>query len=259
MRTLEKAIIDLEDEICGTYHEEFPNSELRENIKENIEFVKFNLETLLKAKKEEIKQTAIDNVLKMVLDDHRIPEHWGFKNWFEYAKDRARLNNNCYIEDALECCEDIIARLAEEESVDNTMPVKELNEKYKDKILYFNGDEDGSQYVYVENIHKGKDEFEVDGVMIDIDYQDSNISVRHIENHKFSRLHYFDKCETTDELDEALMSTPCDTSMPNHIIKPEDVFNDVIGMFRWWFVEEWETKVPALGKVFAKYHKEKYK
>ena len=65
--------------------------------------------------------------------------------------------------------------------------------------------------------------------------------------------------ETTDELDEAIMSTPCDTSMPNHIIEPEDVFNDVIGMFRWWFVEEWETKVPALGKVFAKYHKEKYK
>lgn len=259
MRTLEEAIIDLEDKICGTYHQEFPNSELRKNIKENIEFVKFNLETLLRTKKKEIKQTAVDTILKMVLDDHRIPEQWGFKNWFEYAKDRARLNNEYNINDALGCCNDIIARLAEEESVDNTMPVKELNEKYKGKILYFNGDEDGSHYVYVRNIHKGEDEFEVDGVMIDVDLQDNDINVREIENFEFSKCHYFDEYKTTDELDEALMSTPCDTSMPNHIISPEDVFNDIIGMFRWWFVEEWETKIPELGKIFSKHHKEKYK
>lgn len=269
MRTLEEAILEIEDLVSGSYRRAFPNSELRNNTAEQIEFLKFNFETIAKAKKTDVKLTALKTVFDIVLDDAELPNNWkkpGINTFIEYninQGEKHRLVKYPYdVERAIEACNDIITRLAEEEKEEDSMSVKELNDKFVNKWLYFNGDESGSQCVYVKNIHRDKKTpvLLVDGVLVDYDGQDANFRLRGIENKNFSDFYYF-SCEGDDDedydgyticshLDEALMSRPCDTDMPSHIIDSKDVVKDIIELFAWEFEYGYDTQVPGMGEIF---------
>lgn len=258
MKTLEEAILDLENWVSGLYREPFPDSSLRQNPEESIEFIKFNLETLLKAKKPEIREQAFENILSNVLDNHNKPGS-GFSNYTEYARVHSyiRKGEKGYINACIDDCNTIITRLAEKGSEkEGEMSIEEINKKYHHTILYFNGDESGDQYVYVEDIHRGEEGFlEVDGVLIEHDYQDYTLSVNPIENYNFGDFYYFDSSEgdwftSTSELDEALQSSPVDDERSSHVMSPEEVVKDILEIFKWYFVEEYETKCPELGDIF---------
>jgi hypothetical protein len=249
MKTLEEAILDLENWVSGLYREPFPDSSLRQNPEENIEFIKFNLETLLKAKKPEIREQAFENILSSVLDNHNT----------EYARVHSfiRKGEKGYINACIDECNTIITRLAEKGSEkEGEMSIEEINKKYHHTILYFNGDEAGSQYVYVEDIHRGEDCLEVDGVLIDYDLQDHTLSINPIENYNFGDFYYFDFNEedwftSTSDLDEALQDPPIDTELSSHVMSPEEVVKDILEIFRWDFVEGCDTRCPELGNIFT--------
>lgn len=257
MKTLEEAILDLENWVSGMYREPFPDSSLRQNPEENIEFIKFNLETLLKAKKPEIREQAFENILSNVLDNHTISGKRGFSNYTEYARVHSyiRKDEECYVSRCIDDCNTIITRLAEKGSEKKgEMSIEEINKKYYHTILYFNGDESGSQYVYVENIHKGKENYlEVDGVLIDFGYQGHTLSIDPIEDYNFGDFYYFGSnwFTSTTELDEALQSSPVDTELPSHVMSPEKAVKDILEIFRWSFVEDYDTRCPELGNIFT--------
>ena len=244
MKTLEEAILSIEDSVSGHYRHPFHDSELRKNIEENVEFLKFNLETLLKAKKKEVKDSAIKNIRDIVLDSNPLEPR------------ACRLVDSEYtIKTCIQDCETIVVRLAEKlPDEGDTMSVQELNDKYEGKYLYFNGDEDGAQYVLVKNIHKGKDGyFEVDGIMIKADWQDNRVSVREISNYSFTDFYYFDDEEDPftkcTDLDKALESTPMDTRLPSHVISAKTVVGDIIESF-YWMLNESGSEAEELKELF---------
>lgn len=260
MKTLEEAILDLENWVSGLYREPFPDSSLRQVPEESIEFIKFNLEILLKAKKPEIREQAFENILSSVLDNHTISDKLCFSNYTEYARVHSyiRKGEKSYVNTCIDDCNLIITRLAEKEEGEGEISIEEINKKYRHTILYFNGDESGSQYVYVEDIHRGVEEdcLEVDGVLIDFDLQDHKLSINPIEDYNFGDFHYFvsnegDWFTSTSELDEALQSSPVDTKRSSHVMSPEEVVKDILEIFRWSFVEEYDTKCPELGNIFT--------
>ncbi len=260
MKTLEEAILDLENWVSGLYREPFPESNLRQNPEENIEFIRFNLETLLKTKKPEIREQAFENILGNVLDNHTISDKPGFSNYTEYARVHSyiRKGEKSYVNKCIDDCNHIITRLAEKGSEkEGEMSIEEINKKYLHTILYFNGDESGSQYVYVEDIHRGEEGcLEIDGVLIEFDFQDHTLSINPIEDYNFGDFHYFDSDEgdwftSTTELDEALQSSPVDTELSSHVMSPEEVVKDILEIFRWSFVEEYDTECPELGNIFT--------
>ena len=239
------------------------DSSLRQNPEENIEFIKFNLETLLKAKKPEIREQAFENILSSVLDNHTISGK-PFSNYTEYARVHSyirpyiRGSEISYVNQCIDDCNIIITRLAEKGSEkEGEMSIEEINKKYRHTILYFNGDEDGGQYVYVEDIHRGKEGYlEVDGVLIDHDFQNHTLSINPIEDYNFGDFYYFESSEgdwftSTSELDEALQSNPVDTKLSSHVMSPEEVVKDILEIFRWSFVEEYDTRCPELGNIFT--------
>lgn len=258
MKTLEEAILDLENWVSGMYREPFPDSSLRQNPEENIEFIRFNLETLLKTKKPEIREQAFENILGNVLDNHAISDKLCFSNYTEYARVHSyiRKGEKSYVLACIDDCNTIITRLSEKE--EGEMSIEEINKKYRHTILYFNGDESGSQYVYVEDIHRDGEEdcLEVDGVLIDFDSQDNKLSINSIEDYNFGEFYYFvsdegDWFTSTSELDKALQSSPVDTKRSSHVMSPEEVVKDILEIFRWAFVEGYDTKCPELGNIFT--------
>ena len=266
MKTLDEALLDLENWVSGMYREPFMNSELRKNTKDNIDFIKFNLGTILSAKKKDVQDAAFENILELVLDDHPIGKQWKEDNYFTHARNSSYIKPDIdrgqgyeyYIKLCLEDCDVIIKRLEEENTDDNdTMSIKELNDKYHHKYLFFNGDESGSQYVYVENIHKNKDGyFEIDGIMIDYDLQENTINVRTIENKPVEEFYYFgDDCdpyEKCSDLDDALMSRPLDTQLDNHILSAKEVAQDIIDIIQCIFeYGTWDVEIPELADIFS--------
>lgn len=269
MNTLEQAITEIEDCLSGRYREPFPESKLRKNTNENIEFLKFNLETILRAKQKDVKLSAFENILNIVLDNHLLPDSWqkeGEMNYFDYCKNKGtehRLFKYSYdIERLISFCDDIINRLREDEKDKDSMSIKELNEKYKNKWLYFNGDENGCQWVYVKNIHRDNKTpiITIDGVMMDYDGQDTQIRIYPIENKNFTDFYYFD-CEGEDDedydgftmcshLDKALQSQPCDTRLDNHIVTNKDVVEDILSIFSWEFEHGYDICVPGISQIF---------
>ena len=270
MHTIEQALLEIEDIVGGSYRTAFTNSELRKNPEEQIEFLKFNLETIAKAKKTDVKIAALKTVINIVLDDTEIPDTWRttadnrtFKDYNMNKLAEHRLVKWPHdAERAIAACDEVIARLAENSKEEDGMSVKELSDKYKNKWLYFNGDEDGCQWVYVKNIHRDKKTpvLCVDGVMVDYDGQDSTFRIYGIENKNFSDFYYFG-CEGEDDenydgyvfcssLDKALMSRPCDTSMPNHIISAKSVVDDILSLFAWEFEDGYDTQVPGMAELF---------
>lgn len=266
MKTLDEALLDLENWVSGMYREPFMNSELRKNTKDNIDFIKFNLGTILNAKKKEVQDAAFENILDLVLDDHPIGKQWNEDNYFTHARNSSYIKPDTnrgqgyayYIRMCLEDCDIIIKRLDEENTDDNdTMSIKELNDKYYHKYLFFNGDESGAQYVYVENIHKNKDGyFEIDGIMIDYDLQENTINVYTIENKPVEEFYYFgDDCdpyEKCSDLDNALMSRPLDTELDNHILSAKEVAQDIINIIEGIFeYGTGDVEIPELADILS--------
>ena len=244
MKTLEEAILSIEDSVSGHYRHPFHESELRKNLEENVEFLKFNLETLLKAKRKEVKDSAMKNIRDIVLDTQPLEPR------------TSRLMDSEYtIKTCILDCETILMRLAESNPEEgDTMSVQDLNEEYSGKYLYFNGDESGAQYVLVKNIHKGKDGyFEVDGIMIKVDWQDNTVAVEDISNYSFTDFYYFDDEEEPftkcSDLDRALKSQPMDTSLPSHVRSAEEVVGEVIEAF-YWLLHESGSEAEELRELF---------
>ena len=262
MKTLEEAIQSIEDRICGTYHEAFPNSELRKDPAESVEFLKYNLGALLSSKKEAVRTEAFEKILGLVLDSHPIGTNRGATDWYEYARKHSGISGDPenyargqQIGGCIEDCETILIRLRESDSSGDTMSVEDLNNKYKGKYLYFNGDEDGSQYVLVKNIHRGKGRyFEVDGILISVDWQDDCISISHLSNCSFSDFYYFDDEEEPytecSELDKALESQPMDTSLPSHVMDAKTVVGDVIEAFYCMLDTDFSEEAKELSELF---------
>lgn len=262
MQSIEEAIIEIENMVCGRYREIFPKSKLRNNPKENIEFLKFNFETLSKAKNNDVKFNAFENILNIVLDDHDVPDSWkvnNIVNYFDYCRSKKEDHRLIkYPSDCKNCaraCDEILIRLEEDEKDNNdTMSVKELNDKYKGKYLYFNGDENGWQHVVVNNIHKDKDGYLcVDGFMINMDAQDNIIQTYGINNEKFGCFYYFDNYTNCGELDKALMSSPIDTECEDHLEEPGDIFMDVCSFLGWIFENDEYCLDKKLSEEFYQY------
>ena len=111
--------------------------------------------------------------------------------------------------------------ITEKETSKGGLTINDLNKKYRNKYLYFNGDEAGSQFIYVDKIHIKDDEFVVDGTLLDADAQNYTIKVESVKNYAFHDFYYFDDYyapfETCEELDKMLESNPLDTDLPSHV------------------------------------------
>lgn len=243
MKTIEEAINEIEDYVSGEYNTTFPESELRKDTENCIEFLKFNFNTLLMAKKKEVKDSAIKNIREIVIG----PKKVGNNSRIEYS------NADYFIKTCIEDCSIIAVRLSEASiSNEDTMTVKELSDKYRGKFLYFNGDEDGSQYVYVDDIHRGRNtkDFEIDGVMIDIDHQENSIKIYEITDYFVGRFYYFgddaDPWTKCSELDEALQTRPIDTSLPSHVVSAKEVIINILSICSWILEDKGVSKLPDL-------------
>ena len=267
MRTIEQAIKEIENTVSGRYMEVFPDSQLRKDTKENIELLKFHFETLAHAKKNRVKLGALECIMEIVFDQHPLPDTWqkdGMVNYFDYCRkqgvEHKLVKYPHDVKHAVEACDDIIARLEEQEKGQDTISVAELSKKYEKKWLYFNGDEDGCQWLYVKNIHRdGKTPVLcVDGVLLSYDGQDAKLTIRNVENRNFTYFYYFDADDDENyegftlcsSLDAALQSSPVDTSLPNHVIEPKVVVNDVLRIFAWEFEHGYDINVPGISELF---------
>lgn len=256
MKTLEEALIEIESTVSGQYRETFPNSLLRTATKDYIGIVKLNAETLYnlvlsKNPNQKLIENAISTMESIVIDnDQPLNERRAltYTDALDYAKRQSvlRVNPNDYVVKKLvDYCDDVIARL--EETKGEGMTVKELNDKYEDKYLIFNGDEDGMQVVHVDNIHKLRSgEIAVDGTMIDFcneNHQDGEgILIYEIDDWPFRDFWYFpdenDEGEplSPQEIDEELQSPPIDLDkkeFPTHVLTEEKVAKEIKYMINW--------------------------
>ena len=127
-----------------------------------------------------------------------------------------------HFEGLIKYYEGLANEIAEKNANKGALTINDLNQKYREKYLYFNGDEDGDEFVYVDKIHMKGDEFVVDGTMLRVDVQEYKIEIENIKNYAFHDFLYFDDCyapfETCEELDKALESNPMDTDLPSHVV-----------------------------------------
>ena len=126
-----------------------------------------------------------------------------------------------HFEGLIKYYESLANEIAEKNANKGTLTINDLNKKYRGKYLYFNGDESGSQFIYVDKIHMKDDEFVVDGTLLDVDVQGCAIRVESVKNYAFHDFYYFDDYyapfETCEELDKMLQSNPLDTDLPSHV------------------------------------------
>ena len=134
--------------------------------------------------------------------------------------------------------EKTLANVIEKEKAAVT-ELEELNNKYRGKFLFFNGDENGCQWFYVKGIKNIEGDFYVRGTMIEWECQENDIRVYECEQLSVIHLMYFEynwndgkEPHTCEELDRALMSRPIDTSMPSHLMTADEVARDIIKTFQ---------------------------
>jgi hypothetical protein len=255
MLTLEQAINRLENIVSGAYRKKFEKSALRTNTRATTEQVRFDLMTILRIPQQEPKMEALDNIINLVLDNTQMPETWqngSKKTYADYCKtlgmDHVIMQYPDVAEECVECCNVIINRLDENTDADTTA-IYELNSKYRHKYLYFRDDNIGSQYVWVKNIHKNKDNhFEIDGTVIFTNGITNTIGLYDVENHPIEDFYCFGdkenrftKCVDVD--DE--LQRPMDTRLKNHVITGKDVVEDVLFTFTWFY----EIHLPDLAKI----------
>lgn len=267
MKTTEQAIRQIEDAVSGMYAEAFPESPLRTDTRGNIELLKLYFQTLAVGKTSAARSEAFENILRTVLDRHPLPESWQKDGIADYM-DRCRENVEGHklmkfpleSQKLAKICDEVITRLEEDEKSDDEMSVGELSRKYEGKWLYFNGDEDGSEWVWVKNIHRHRDIpiLCVDGVMVSHDAQDYKFTVLPVEDKNFSEFYYFksddedwDGFTSCSKLDKALMSKPVDTDMSTHVMEGKEVVDDILTYFGWVFASGWGTEVPGMQELFT--------
>ena len=87
-----------------------------------------------------------------------------------------------HFEGLIKYYEGLANEIAEKKANKGALTINDLNQKYRKKYLYFNGDENGDEFVYVDKIHMKGNEFVVDGTMIRVDVQDYKIEIENIKN-----------------------------------------------------------------------------
>ena len=143
-----------------------------------------------------------------------------------------------HFEGLIKYYESLANEIAEKNANKGALTINDLNQKYRKKYLYFNGDEAGSQFIYVDKIHMKDDEFVVDGTMLSVYVQEYKIEIENIKNYAFHDFLYFDDYyapfETCEELDKALESNPIDTDLPTHVVSKKyliECVNADLGFF----------------------------
>jgi hypothetical protein len=147
-----------------------------------------------------------------------------------------------HFEELIKYYEGLANEIAEKNANKGALTINDLNQKYRKKYLYFNGDEDGDEFVYVDKIHMKGDEFVVDGTILRVDVQEYKIEIENIKNYAFHDFLYFDDYyapfETCEELDKALESNPMDTDLPSHVVSRKYLIECVNCILGSLFAEE---------------------
>jgi len=257
MMTLEQAINRLEDMVSGRYKQTFPKSELRTHTKESAEQLKFNFMTLLKVEKPAIRAKVLENIMSIVLDNTLLPVSWqkkDMKDYFDYCRKKEEeheiLQYPEVVEECIECCNVILEKIEHEAPLeDDALSIQELNRIYYHKFLYFRDNKIGSQYVWVQGIHRDDEgHFAIDGTVIFTNGVNNTIGLYDVENHPVEDFYCFGnkECRFTRcmDLDEALRA-PMDTRLKNHVVSTEEVAEDILFTFTWFY----EIHIPDLAKI----------
>ena len=259
MMTLEQAINRIEDMVSGCYQQQFPHSELRINTKDSTELIKFNLMTIIKVRNDDVRLSALDTIMRAVLDDTPLPTHWqkkSIKTYLEYCtkniKKHMFLQHPDIVEECIDCCEVILKRLEqvtpdEEEQPDHTLEA--LNRRFYHKYFYFRNEDVGSQYVWVKQIHKNDhNHFLLDGTVIYTNGINNTIGLYETKDTPIEDFYNFgDKKKrftTCEELEEALMK-PMDTRLKSHVITCREAAEDILFIFTWFY----EIHIPEMARI----------
>lgn len=247
MISLEGAIQEVEDIVSWNYHKSFPNSEFRKDLENNAEYVKSQAQMILKfKKKKDAVLKAIETIENLVIGEKKKDG----SRLYDIQEDGNLKVHEYQVEDLIEYCDVIKKRIAESKSSkDQKMTIKDLNDKYVGKYLYFNGDEDGEQIILVNNIHQGKDGLEVDGCFIDLcntNHQDGEgVLISEVEDYDFGDFWYFDSYEDPEELDKALQESPIDTDLETHVMTTDEVMYEILNIITWAF-DDFDPKLFSL-------------
>ena len=116
----------------------------------------------------------------------------------------------------------------------------------------------------VEEIKNIEGNFYFQGIMIEWDCQENYIQIYECEQLSITGLMYFEynwndgeEPHTCEELDNALMSRPIDTSMPSHLMTVDEVAKDIVETFRGMCMnisgyEGMDELYDALGNILLK-------
>jgi len=258
MMTLEQAICRLEDMVSGCYQQQFPDSELRNNIKDSVELIRFNFMSILKMRNEDVRVSAFDTILHTVLDDTPLPKSWRKKNMRTYIdfckakiKDHKVMNYPDVVEECIECCNVILKRLEdeneEEEKTDRSL--HELNRKFYHKYLYFRNNDVGSQYVWVKKINRDEEgHFLLDGTVIYTNGVNNTIGLYETKDTPVENFYNFgdknNRFTSCEEFESALLK-PMDTRLKSHIISCREAAEDILFIFTWFY----EIHMPEMAKI----------
>lgn len=258
MMTLEQAINRLEDMVSGNYQIQFPNSELRNNTKDSVELIKFNLMSILKMHSEEVRRSAFDTILRTVLDDTPLPDSWqkrGMKTYMDYCASKIKIHRIMkypdVVEECIDCCDVIMTRLNETEEVEESSD-KELfdfNRRYHHKYFYFRKDDVGSQYVWVKKIARDAEGyFILDGTVIYTNGVNNTIGLYDVKDFPIENFYDFgdkkNRFTSVKDLEEALLS-PMDTRLKSHLITIKEAAEDILFIFTWFY----EIHMPEMAKI----------
>lgn len=263
MKTLDEAIQEIERSVSGEFNKPYLSSEFRNNLEESVIFIATQCilcsskEIKSKERKEKALQEIINTVSPGCTSDTII-----------------KITHTHKFKEIMDDCEIIKHHIECSKREGEGMNVNDLNDKYKNKFLIFNGDEDGTQIVLVKDIHKSINdlgEFQVDGVMIELCSENHRIGmgvlVYDIEDFNFERFHYFSGPENCDEgydsaedLDRALMSKPMDTDYKTHVISQNEVVSEIMWNISWAMNNNLSVNSDSMFKIFqdlSKQFKEK--
>ena len=256
--TLEQAINRLEDMVSGCYQQQFLKSELRNNTKEAVELLKFNLMSILKLQNEEVRKQAFNSIIDIVLDNTQVPKSWqknGVKTYADLCRTRKETHKILLypdmVEECIECCNIIQKKLAEDETPEalEDHALQSLNRRYFHKYLYFRNNDVGSQYVWIKKFTKDKEgHFLVTGTVIYTNGVNNTIGLYEVKDSPVENFYNFgdknNRFTDCNDLEEALLK-PMDTRLKSHIITCKEVAEDILFTFTWFY----EIHIPELAKI----------
>ena len=248
MNTLEQSMLYIENCFSSRYNCPDITSELRTNTKESAEYIITQTKVLLGKFGDDKKQLAFKEIQRIVSPNE---------------KGEVRIPDSYRIKEIIKECSNIIKIITDQENKakGGEMTVSELNDKYIGKFLLFNGDENGEQIVFVQNIHWSEDNstLQVDGWMIELCTENhpegSGVLVYEIEDCDFNDgFWYFRYDEETPKcLDEALQSNPLDTDYPTHVVDTQEVLSEILHDLAWVFIDK-NTEIFDTLTKYGKLH-----